>query len=256
MHPPLETSPDLSALPDIRHGFFGRRGGVSEGEFAALNASASVGDDPANVAENIHRAVMALKAGPLPVALAKQVHGTAVLTLADESDPAARPEADALVTARSGVALGILTADCAPVLLADPGAGVIGAAHAGWRGAAAGILANTVAAMETLGAAPSRIVAAIGPVISGANYEVGADFAETIARDYPQARRHLLIDEFPVPHFDIAGLVIAQARALGLRSIAQIGGCTYGQPEIYYSHRFATHGGGRAGRQISLIALG
>lgn len=256
MHPPLETCSDLSALPDIRHGFFGRRGGVSEGEFAALNASRAVGDDPANVDENIHKAVMALKSGPLPVAMVTQVHGAEVLTVTEASDLSARPEADALVTGRAGVALGVLTADCAPVLLADPHARVIGAAHAGWRGAVSGVLANTVAAMEALGARRDAITAAIGPTISAANYEVGTDFAKTIAETFPDSDRFVLTEGFAAPHFDIAGLLVSQARALGLKSITQIGGCTYAQPELYFSHRSATHTDTRAGRQISLIAIG
>ncbi|WP_127145255.1 peptidoglycan editing factor PgeF [Pelagibacterium montanilacus] len=256
MHPPFETSPALAALPDIRHGFFGRRGGVSEGEFAALNASRAVGDDAANVAENIHKAVMALKSGPLQVAMAKQIHSADVLTITETSDLSARPEADALVTRRHGVALGILTADCAPILLADPESGVIGAAHAGWRGAVSGVLGQTVAAMEALGARAGHITAAIGPSISAENYEVGEDFAAMIAREFPESLDFVLTEGFAKPHFDVAGLLEMQGRNLGLKSIMRVGGCTYGMDEAYFSHRHATHTETRAGRQISLIALG
>lgn len=254
MTPPFETSSSLSALPRIRHGFFCRQGGVSDGDFASLNASRSVGDDLANVRENVHRAVMALKIGPVPVALAKQVHGTDVLFVGDEYELEKRPEADALVSARPGIALGILTADCVPVLLADAEAGVIGAVHAGWRGAVDGVLARTVQAMVALGAQPSRITASIGPAIAPESYEVGNEFADTIRRDYPDAVPFIVTGKGK-PHFDVPGLVEAQAKALGIGNIDRTGGDTYAAPDKYFSHRYATHQETKAGRQISLIAL-
>jgi len=255
MHPPFETAPALSALPRIRHGFFGRQGGVSEGEFASLNASRSVGDDLGNVRENVHRAVMALKLGPVPVALAHQVHGTDVLVVGEDYDLENRPEADALVTNRPGVALGILTADCVPVLLADPQAGVIGAAHAGWRGAVDGVLARTVEAMIKLGAKAGTISAAIGPSIAPESYEVGEEFAAMIGRDYPDAVPFIVPGKAK-PHFDVPGLVMAQGKALGLYGIEAVGGDSYAAPERYFSHRYGVHRGVRMGRQISLVALG
>lgn len=255
MTPRFETSSPLSALPRIHHGFFGRQGGVSDGDFASLNASRSVGDDLANVRENVHRAVMALKLGPVPVALAHQVHGTGVLTVDEHYDLENRPEADALVTNRPGLALGILTADCVPVLLADPEAGVIGAAHAGWRGAVDGVLARTVEAMIALGADAGRISAAIGPAIAAKSYEVGEDFSEAIRRDYPDAVS-FIVPGPSKPHFDVPGLVVHQAKTLGLYSIDAVGGDTYADPERYFSHRYGTHQGTRTGRQIALIALG
>lgn len=254
MHPPLETCPALTAASGIRHGFFGRRGGVSECEFAALNTSLSVGDDSANVTENIHRAVMALKSGPLPVALARQVHGTDVMTVTATTDLTMRPQADGLVTKAPGITLGILTADCAPILLADPAAGVVGAAHAGWRGAVGGILANTVQAMAALGATSARIAAAIGPTISADNYEVGEDFATMIRDRFPDAAGFVHTEGKAKPHFDVTGLLLAQARALGLESVTRVGACTYAHPDLYFSHRHATHHDTRTGRQIALIA--
>lgn len=254
MNTPIEKSPAIAALTGIRHGFFGRHGGVSEGEFASLNASRMVGDDLANVVDNIHRAVMALKGGPLPVALARQVHGTNVHVVTDLLDPDNRPEADALVTDRPGIALGILTADCTPVLLADPEAGVIGAAHAGWKGAVGGILARTVEAMEALGAARERLHIAIGPAISVANYEIGEDMAATIRADFPDAARFIVTGDWPKPHFDVPGLVLDQAQALGVAGVETVGGCTYASPDLYFSHRYATHHAIRTGRQIALIA--
>lgn len=256
MHPPVEKSPAITAVTGIRHGFFGRRGGVSEGEFASLNASRSIGDDTANVVDNVHRAVMALKGGPIEVALARQVHGTLVHVVDKDFDLSDRPEADALVTGRAGIALGILTADCVPVLLADPGAGIIGAAHAGWKGAVGGIVANTVSAMETLGAVRSHIIAAIGPAISAENYEIGDEMAEEISSRHPDAAGFIVTDGFAKPHFDVPGLVLAQAKALGLGTVDSVGSCTYAHPEIYFSHRHATHNNTRAGRQIALIARG
>ncbi|SDG50035.1 peptidoglycan editing factor PgeF [Pelagibacterium luteolum] len=256
MHPPLEKSPALTTASGIRHGFFGRRGGVSEGEFASLNASSAVGDDTANVVENIHRAVMALKGGPIEVALARQVHGTDVLVVDDRYDFAKRPEADAMVTKRSGIALGILTADCVPVLLADPESGIVGAAHAGWKGAADGIVERTVEAMVALGATQSAIIAAIGPAISAENYEIGNEMAADIESRFPDAAPFVLKDGWPRPHFDVPGLVLSQLRALGIGAVEQVGDCTYAHPELYFSHRHATHNDTRAGRQIALIARG
>ncbi|AEQ52185.1 peptidoglycan editing factor PgeF [Pelagibacterium halotolerans] len=256
MHPPLEKSPAITAASTIRHGFFGRRGGVSEGEFASLNASRSVGDDAGNVIDNVHRAVMALKGGPIEVALVRQVHGTHVLTVDGTFDLQQRPEADAMVTDRSGIALGIVTADCAPILLADPKAGIIGAAHAGWKGAVGGILANTIAAMERLGASRANIVAAIGPAISAENYEIGEEMANEIRTQFPDAADFIVTDGWPKPHFDVPGLVLAQAKSLGIGTVESVGSCTYAHPDLYFSHRYATHNNTRAGRQIALIARG
>jgi len=256
MHPPVEKSPAITAITGIRHGFFGRRGGVSDGDFASLNASRRVGDDTANVIENIHRAVMALKGGPIPVAIARQVHGTTVHIVEEPFTRDTRPEADALVTARPGIALGILTADCTPILLADPVAGIIGAAHAGWKGAVGGVLPRTVDAMESLGAARANIVAAIGPAISAGNYEIGEEMAQTIRAGFPAAADFIVTDGFPNPHFDVPSLVRRQADGLGLKAVETVGACTYANPELYFSHRYATHNDTRTGRQIALIALG
>ncbi|WP_339643449.1 peptidoglycan editing factor PgeF [uncultured Pelagibacterium sp.] len=256
MHPPIEKSPAITEAPAVRHGFFGRRGGVSEGEFASLNASRSVGDDAANVVDNVHRAVMALKGGPIEVALAKQVHGTHVHVVDNGFRVGDRLEADAMVTTRSGIALGILTADCAPILLADPQAGIIGAAHAGWKGAVGGILANTVAAMEQLGASRANIIAAIGPAISAPNYEIGEEMADEIRAQFPDAADFIITEGWPRPHFDVPGLVLSQAKSLGIGTVESVGSCTYAHPDLYFSHRYATHNNTRAGRQIALIARG
>src|SRR5690606_32967394 len=157
------------------------------------------------------------------VALGKQVHGTDVHIVEKAFTPETRPEADALVTTRPGIALGILTADCAPVLFADPEAGVIGAAHAGWKGAVSGILARTVEAMAGLGAARSNSVAAVGAAISAEYYEIGEEMATTIRNDFPQAVAFIVTDGWPKPHFDVPGLVRHQAEALGLKSVEAVG---------------------------------
>lgn len=246
MSAPFETS---AALSGLRHGFFGRRGGVSSGDFASLNVSASNADDPAHAQENRRRAVAALGGGALVTV--RQVHSARV---ANAADATADTEADALVTTRPGVLLGILTADCCPILLADAEAGVIGAAHAGWRGAIDGVVGETVAAMLALGARQNAIRAAIGPTISGPNYEVGPDFrADLLARD-PRTAPFFTSGPGGKPHFDLPGFVLAQLAASGIAA-ERIGGCTYAEPERYFSHRRATHAAGRAGRQIAVIGL-
>ncbi len=255
MHPPIEKSPAITELHGVKHGFFGRKGGVSEGEFASLNASRAVGDDHANVVENVHRAVMALKAGPLPIAMGRQIHSTIVHTVTKDFDIKNPPDADALVTSEKGIALGVLTADCVPVLLADAAAGVIGAAHAGWKGAVGGIVEKTVEAMTALGAMPANITLAIGSSISVGNYEIGTEMANDIRDRFPHAERFIKTEGFAKPHFDVPGLVLDQAKALGLAAVEQVGLCTYANPELYWSHRYATHNSIRAGRQIALIAL-
>jgi len=168
-------APLVSALIAARHGFFTRQGGVSAGPYASLNASLSGSDDPDKVRQNRALAAQALGADPAKLVGLHQVHGAEVVAVTQAWPPGAGPRADAMVTARPGIALGIVTADCAPVLFEDPGTGIVGAAHAGWRGAAAGVLEATVEAMRALGARPDRIVAAIGPCIGPRSYEVAED---------------------------------------------------------------------------------
>lgn len=163
-------------LPGIRHGFFTRQGGVSGGLYAGLNCGPGSQDDPAHVTENRARAAQALGASPSALCTLYQVHGADVITVQEPWPAAARPQADALVTDRPGLLLGILTADCVPVLLVDPKARIIGAAHAGWKGAFAGVTDTTIAAMETLGGWRDRMIAAIGPAIGWSNYEVDEAF--------------------------------------------------------------------------------
>jgi hypothetical protein len=251
--------PALSGVPGLRHGFFTRRGGVSEGAYASLNCSLSGQDDRDRVRENRRRAMDALGLPAGALHGLRQVHGVTVA----EVDAAGwaegeGPAADALVTRRPGVALGIVTGDCAPVLFADAEAGVVGAAHAGWRGAAAGVLEATVAAMERLGASRARVVAAIGPCIAQASYEVGPDLRGAVlagnavdaARFFAEGRRE---DRW---QFDLAGYCAARLRALGLRAVEDAAADTLADEARFFSHRRRTlAGGGPLGHQLSAVAL-
>jgi YfiH family protein len=249
---PFESALILNAIPTIRHGFFGRAGGVSEGEFAGLNVSWSVGDDPTIVDQNRDRIQNTIGTGPL--AILKQVHSADVQILTQPLEPSTI-EADALVTAKPGIALAILTADCTPILFSDPEAGIIGAAHAGWRGAVDGIIANTIAAMKSLGANPAHIRAAIGPTIHAPNYEVGDKFKADFLALHPGGEQFFHAPPRQRVHFDLPGFVLDQLRAAGISQIEMAGACTYAYPERYFSHRYATHKGGRTGRQMSVIGL-
>ena len=237
------------ALP-VRHGFFTRRGGVSTGPFASLNCSLSSADAPEAVAAN--RAAIARTLAADHLLGLTQVHGAGVITVTGPWPPGAGPRADALVTDRAGIALGVVTADCTPVLLADPEAGVVGAVHAGWRGALAGVLEATVAAMRALGAV--RIAAAIGPSIRQASYEVRADLRDAVlARDAAHAR--FFADGAPGHwQFDLAGYCAARLESLA--TIDLIEADTAAEPDRFFSHRRRTlAGGGPIGHQISAIVL-
>ena len=241
----------LTAVP---HGFLGRRGGVSAGVCAGLNVGLGSDDDPEAVRENRRLAVEAVAPGARLVTL-HQVHSATAIAAGDWTDDA-RPHADALVTDRPGLALGILTADCTPVLFADERAGVVGAAHAGWKGAIGGIVAAAVEAMEGLGADRANIVAAVGPTIAKKSYEVDETFFRRFVED-DEANERFFSDGKPGRHqFDLEGFVVSRLAAAGLTRIEALGLDTYSDPERFYSYRRATH---RAepdyGRQISLIAL-
>ncbi len=242
-------------LDGVPHGFLGRRGGVSEGVCWGLNVGHGSGDDPALIAENRRRAVEAVAPGARLVTV-YQVHSPQAVIVADPWGNDERPKADALVTDRPGLALGILTADCTPVLLADRDSGVVGAAHAGWKGAFGGVLASTVEGMETLGADRSRIVAAVGPTIARKSYEVDADFFQRfLAADEDN---DLFFSDGRPGHyqFDLEGYVLARLAAAGVKRIEALGLDTYADPDRFYSYRRATHRGEPSyGRQISIIAV-
>jgi polyphenol oxidase len=253
---PFITSRVLD-VPTICHGFFGREGGRSTGNFATNNMSIAVGDVQDLVISNRSSAAAQMgDFGMKDLVLFRQVHSTTVVTLTNRHDVSVAVEADAMVTNRRDQLLGILTADCAPVLLADPEAGVIAAAHAGWKGAAGGILYATVMGMVALGADPARIRAAIGPTISGANYEIGPDTAAQIIALDKSAANHVAIPAGKTrEHFDIPGLLAEQLFGAGVGLVSNLDVCTYADPAKYFSHRYATHHGTITGRQISVIGL-
>ena len=240
-----------AALDGLPHGFLGSAGGVSEGQLAGLNCGWGSGDDRDAIAENRRRAVDAVLPGARLVTV-HQVHGADALEAGDWPDHD-RPPADALVTNRPGTLLGILAADCAPILLADAEAGVIGAAHAGWRGAVAGVAASTVAAMEQLGARRDRIAAAVGPCIAQRYYAVDPEFVDRLGPDHD---RFFTDGPAGKPHFDLESFVVASLADAGVTRIEALGLDTYGAPDRFFSYRRATHSGEPDyGRQLSLIGL-
>lgn len=243
------------ALEGVPHGFLSRRGGVSTGVVGGLNCGYGSDDDRILVAENRRLAVEAVLPGAHLVGV-YQVHGPDAV-IAGEWDDQHRPAADALVTDRPGVLLGIVTADCAPVLLADREAGVVGAAHAGWRGAVAGVTDSVIARMEELGALRERIAAAVGPCIAARSYEVGhAMAAELVALD-PANERFLIEGPAGTPHFDLEAYVVARLAAARIAQVEALGIDTYADEDRFYSFRRATHlGEPTYGRQLSLIGLG
>ena len=242
-------------LAGVRHGFLGRRGGVSTGVCAGLNTGFGSGDDPVVVAENRRLAVAAVAPGATLVSC-YQIHSERVAQVNAPWPDDQRPEADAMVTDRPGVALGILTADCTPVLLADVEAGVIGAAHAGWKGAFAGVLENVVATMERRGGRRERIVAAIGPVIARKSYEVDEGFFERFAAADPENERFFGEGKPGHYQFDLEAYALSRLADAGVRRVEALGLDTYADADRFYSFRRATHCGEPGyGRQLSIIAL-
>ena len=249
---PFVTAPTLDR---VVHGFFGRRGGVSTGDLASLNCGLGSNDDPALIAENRRRVGDALIPGAALTGL-YQVHGNRCVTVDGSSDLSARPEADALATRTPGLLLGILTADCVPVLFADREAGVVAAAHAGWKGAIAGITDATLDAMESIGATRAGIAAAIGPCIGRASYEVDDGFVATFLADDPANERFFAAGRPGHAMFDIAAYVAARLAAAGVTRIAIGGQDTYAEVDDYFSYRRACHKAENSyGRQLSVIGL-
>jgi YfiH family protein len=244
-----------AALDGIPHGFLGRRGGVSTGLCAGLNVGFGSNDDRAAITENRRLAVEAVAPGAALVSV-YQVHSDGTVYAESPWPDDGRPHADAMVTDRPGLALAILTADCTPVLLADREAGVIGAAHAGWKGAFAGIVESVVAAMERIGARRDRIAAAIGPVIARKSYEVDEAFFRRFLEAGPENEHFFSPGRAGHHQFDIEAFVLARAAAAGIRQVEALGLDTYSDPDRFYSYRRATHKGEPTyGRQFSLIAL-
>ena len=246
----------LENCDGIRHGFFTRQGGVSRGIYSSLNCGLGSGDDAENVRQN--RGLVAETLGVLPDRLLTlyQIH-SAMALIVDKPWSGDAAEADALVTRTPGLAIGALTADCAPILLCDHDARVIAAAHAGWRGALAGIAEATVATMEELGAKRERVVAVIGPSISQWAYEVGADYVERFLAEEPASEAFFMTDESSgEPHFDLSGYVGERLTRAGVGSVSDLGLCTYCDETRLFSYRRSQHHGeGDYGRQISAIVL-
>lgn len=241
-------------LSPARHGFFTRRGGASSGVFAGLNCGTGSSDQREAVAMNRARVADAMEIGPDALVTVRQVHSADVVTI--DGPPGDRPSADAIVTATPGLALAVLTADCQPVLFHDAGAGVIGAAHAGWRGALDGVLEATVAAMEALGADRSAITAIIGPSISQAAYEVGPEFLDTFLSDDPDNAAYFANGEGDRMLFDLPAYGVQRLRRAGVGHAEWTRHCTYRDAARFYSFRRATHAGeADYGRLISAIRL-
>jgi YfiH family protein len=247
----------LSSLPGIRHAFFKRTGGVSGGIYASLNGGIGSDDAPANVARNRTAMAAALGVAPENFLTAYQIHSPDVVTVEKPWPLDARPRADALVTRVPGIAVGVSTADCGPILFADARARVVGSAHAGWRGALTGVIEATIAAMERCGADRANITAAAGPMIRQPNYEVGPEFVDRFKADNvgntrffaPGARAgHAM--------FDLAGYILSRLARAGISRVEDIGRCTYAEPGAFYSYRRSVHRGEPDyGRHINAIAL-
>jgi YfiH family protein len=242
-------------LEGILHGFLGRIGGVSTGAYASLNVGLGSDDDRAALAENRRRAVAAVAPGAQLITV-HQVHSADAVYATGSWPDDGRPQADALVTDRPGLVLGVLTADCTPILFADTDAGVIGAAHAGWRGAFAGVVESAVAAMEAIGADRARIRAAIGPVIARKSYEVDEGLARRFAEADPANERFFTPGREGHFQFDLEAFVLARLAEAGITRAEALGLDTYSDPDRFFSYRRATHQSEPTyGRQISLIAL-
>ncbi|RDJ25290.1 peptidoglycan editing factor PgeF [Bosea caraganae] len=250
------TSPDLAAEPGIRHAFFTREGGVSTGIYASLNGGLGSADDPVAITENRRRMAAHLQVEPSHLVNIHQVH-SADAEIVSGPWPGERPKADAMVAVAKGVALGISTADCGPILFADSEARVIGAAHAGWKGAFTGIVGATVTAMEKLGARRERILAVLGPTIGPKAYEVGPEFIERFKQENATYARFFHASERPAhAMFDLPAFIALRAQEAGIGRFVDLALCTYSDEQRFYSYRRTTH---RTepdyGRLISAIVL-
>jgi hypothetical protein len=252
----LITHPALAALPGVRHGFFTREGGVSAGIYASLNCGVGSNDRREHVFENRARVAAALATAPDKLATPYQIHSAEAVTVTEVWSPGKAPKADAVVTDRPDIALGVGSADCGPTLFADAEARVIAAAHSGWRGALAGILESTVVAMQRLGARRERIVAVLGPTISQPNYEVGPELKQRFVDAEPANGRFFVPATRPDHYlFDLPGFIVARLTGAGVAA-QSIGLCTYADADRFFSYRRATHRGeADYGRLLSAITL-
>jgi YfiH family protein len=247
----------LAALDGIRHAFFTRQGGVSAGVYASLNGGVGSDDAPADVAENRARMAATLGVAPQCLLTAYQIHSPTVVTAERPWEAQARPRADAIVTRVPGLAAGVSTADCGPILFADGRARVVGAAHAGWRGALTGVIEATIAAMERLGADRAGMVAALGPTISQPNYEVGPEFVDRFRQaDAASERFFKPTERGDHARFDLPGYIAARLAGAGVGRIEDVACCTYAEPDRFFSYRRSTHRQEPDyGRHVNAIAL-
>ena len=249
-------APSLSS-PGIRHAFFTRDGGVSSGIYQSLNGGLGSKDDPANVSENRARMARALGVVPTHFVSCYQIHSPDVVVATEPWTWANAPRADAIVTKTPGLAVGVGTADCGPILFADADARVVGAAHSGWKGALTGVIEATVTAMEKLGAKRANIAAAIGPLIRQGNYEVGAEFVQRFT-DADASNGRFFQNAARIGHamFDLPGYIGMRLERAEIKSVEDLGLCTYADPARFFSYRRTTHNGEPDyGRHINAIAL-
>ncbi len=248
---------ELEDLPGIRHGFYTRTGGVSTGIYRGLNCGPGSNDDASAVELNRTRVAISMNVAPENLMSLYQIHSATAIVVTDPWTDNARPQADGMATATPGIALGILTADCAPILFTDPKTQVIGAAHAGWRGAVAGVAEATLDQMEKLGANRADIIAVVGPAISQENYEVGADLrTDVLAESEGNARFFDASDRPDHWRFDLEAYVMHRLKMAGVGTMAGLSECTYADDDRFFSYRRTTHRGeADYGRQISCIAL-
>lgn len=250
------THPLLAGLAGIRHGFFTREGGVSTGIYRSLNCGIGSDDKREHILENRARVAAALGVAPDKLATPYQVHSPDAVVVTDVWEPGNGPKADAVVTDRPGIALGVGSADCGPTLFADAEAGVVGASHSGWRGALAGVLESTIAAMEKLGARREKIVAVLGPTISQTNYEVGAELRQKFV-DADEENLSFYIPASRPEHylFDLPGFIVSRLAKAGVAA-KTVGLCTYADEARFFSYRRTTHRGeADYGRLLSAIVL-
>ena len=247
----------LKDLDGVRHGFFTRQGGVSQGIYESLNCGLGSNDRAEDVHENRKSIAAKLGIEPGNLVTVRQVHGNNAIAVETPWPVGSPPDGDAMVTATRGIALGILTADCTPILFADPEARVVGAAHAGWRGAKTGIIESVITAMEQKGAVRGRIYATIGPTISQSAYEVGEDFKAAFTADDEETRTFFApAKSGGKPHFDLPGYCLQRLTRAGLAQVENLGLCTYENESLFFSYRRSVHRNeADYGRQISAIVL-
>ncbi len=255
--PPFEEVPALKRFSmHVRHGFFGRRGGVSTGVYNSLNCGHGSGDDPEKVTENRRRFCTAMGSSLERLASPRQIHSAKAVITETAYAPTDRPECDALVTKRPGLLLGVLAADCAPIVLCDPHNGVIAAIHAGWRGAVGGVIESAVEAMVQLGADPSKTAAGVGPCLSQSSFEVGPDLADAVLDATPWAEHLFEPGQNDRQYFDLKRYCLGRLARMGVAHMDALTDDTLTQPEDYFSHRASIKAGQRdCGRNITGIML-